>query len=447
MSVYLSPELLQKIFDHIHEDDFNTLHSIILVNRDWCRSSIMLLWKKPFNEEIFLLNRHKILPIILSFLDDERKDYLKITDERLEIPTNVLFNYLSFIKELHYEPIMRFIDLWIKEKENLRPILDFYYFFNHEKEYVAKFKVYDLNYNVSIPGKLYKPHERVAFFDAIYHVISNDNELKSFVSDELMDTRFIPFYQAIISSNPTFLDRLENLEFYYDGRFSGILEELAKISHNIKSINIKFCNDLNTKGLIQLIKSQNNLEHMSFDRFEGENLPEILKALITQAHSLRSFKLWKCEIDNNHNNCLEFLKEHRKLEELEFGYIECYDVYDVKHAQDFPHLKRLRFYDSDDGMINCSIFFSLIINIGKYLNELIFLVDLQRYPNNTMKVITDSCQNLVSLSIIIQSHEELDELIKYFDRFQKLEILKICKRNVLSMKVRGYWKNVLKISF
>ena len=53
----------------------------------------------------------------------------------------------------------------------------------------------------------------------------------------------------------------------------------------------------------------------------------------------------------------------------------------------------------------------------------------------------------MSLSIIIQSQEELDESIKYFDQFQKLKILKICKRNDFEEEKEGILKEHVKDFF
>src|SRR5437016_1017886 len=43
----LPPELINEVVKYFRKD-FLTLHSCILVNRQWCRSAIPLLWESPF---------------------------------------------------------------------------------------------------------------------------------------------------------------------------------------------------------------------------------------------------------------------------------------------------------------------------------------------------------------------------------------------------------------
>ncbi|CAI2174523.1 631_t:CDS:2 [Funneliformis geosporum] len=95
---------LSKIFE-FHSDDLFTLHSCALVNRDWCRFAIPLLWKRPF---IFL---HQYTPETLSIrlmdvycagLSNKERNYINKLLGNLEekTPSNSLFNYVTFLREL-----------------------------------------------------------------------------------------------------------------------------------------------------------------------------------------------------------------------------------------------------------------------------------------------------------------------------------------------------------
>ncbi|GBC45537.2 hypothetical protein GLOIN_2v1778777 [Rhizophagus irregularis DAOM 181602=DAOM 197198] len=44
-------EIITEILNYVEEDDINTLHSIILINKDWCQVGISYLWEKSFNNE------------------------------------------------------------------------------------------------------------------------------------------------------------------------------------------------------------------------------------------------------------------------------------------------------------------------------------------------------------------------------------------------------------
>ncbi|CAJ0894584.1 7945_t:CDS:2 [Entrophospora sp. SA101] len=60
------------------EDDIESLHSCVLVNRLWCRSGISLLWSQPFS---FVGRRaHKIIDVYILFLTDEKKEFFKRLD-------------------------------------------------------------------------------------------------------------------------------------------------------------------------------------------------------------------------------------------------------------------------------------------------------------------------------------------------------------------------------
>src|SRR5688572_30220791 len=92
------PELLNDIIQYF-QNDFSTLHSCILVNRLWCRLAIPLLWEDPFS--IYKTNYH-VIKIYLHNLNDD--DKAKLNECRIKVnlfPSNILFNYPSFIKCLN----------------------------------------------------------------------------------------------------------------------------------------------------------------------------------------------------------------------------------------------------------------------------------------------------------------------------------------------------------
>src|SRR5256885_395841 len=120
MFIYLPFEILHDIFGFIDENDIATLHSTLLVNRAWCQSIVQYLWKKPFNICPLLKNIHKIIPVILSSLNAQRKEYLRIKGSQLGIPINTLFDYSRFIKQIHFGHIHDSIQKWIVETRNFR---------------------------------------------------------------------------------------------------------------------------------------------------------------------------------------------------------------------------------------------------------------------------------------------------------------------------------------
>src|SRR5437764_635590 len=76
---YLPTECLRCILSFIEDDDVRTLHSILLLNRTWCKNTAPILWKKPFTLSAISpittpLSLEKIIPIYLSYLPEDFLD-------------------------------------------------------------------------------------------------------------------------------------------------------------------------------------------------------------------------------------------------------------------------------------------------------------------------------------------------------------------------------------
>src|SRR6201999_2324060 len=92
--------------------DFKTLYSCALVSRLWCRLAIPLLWEDPFSIK-FPKNYH-FIEIYLHNLNDH--DKLKLNEYGISndlFPSNILFNYPSFIKCLDTQRISNSIENWV----------------------------------------------------------------------------------------------------------------------------------------------------------------------------------------------------------------------------------------------------------------------------------------------------------------------------------------------
>ena len=97
------PEISTYIIQNLRYN-INTLYSLSLVNRFWCRLAIPLLWEDPFSIKfrgsVLLLH---FLDIYCLFLNDNDKS--KVNEiKKFELNSNLqkpLFNYPSFIKTLN----------------------------------------------------------------------------------------------------------------------------------------------------------------------------------------------------------------------------------------------------------------------------------------------------------------------------------------------------------
>src|SRR6266480_4295968 len=111
------PEISSHIIQNLH-NNHNTLYSLTLVNRFWCRLAIPLLWENPFSK-ITCNYRENLLRNFLDtyflFLNDNDKSKLKeiislSSDSNLQKP---LFNYPSLIKTMDIDRIRLHVSNWI----------------------------------------------------------------------------------------------------------------------------------------------------------------------------------------------------------------------------------------------------------------------------------------------------------------------------------------------
>src|SRR2546421_11124593 len=84
------------------QNDRKFLYSCLLVNRTWCKTAVLILWKNPL---ILCPTRNKriLFDVILLHLPEESRDILKNhgIDLFTELHQRPLFNYISFWKHLN----------------------------------------------------------------------------------------------------------------------------------------------------------------------------------------------------------------------------------------------------------------------------------------------------------------------------------------------------------
>src|SRR5215213_1586112 len=105
------PELSTYIIQNLRSN-FNTLYSLALVNRFWCRLAIPLLWEDPFsidhrkNQNIYFLNTYFL------FLNENDKSTLKEIGF-CEFEHKPLFNYPSLLKTLKCFRMQFHVGKWL----------------------------------------------------------------------------------------------------------------------------------------------------------------------------------------------------------------------------------------------------------------------------------------------------------------------------------------------
>src|SRR3954451_609502 len=102
------PEITSFIIQYL-QDDLNSLHSCVLVNRFLCRITIPLLWDNPFSITLCQEYTCYFIEVYFLFLNEDDKAKLKESygiDKINSIsPHKPLFNYPSFIKTLNTDRV------------------------------------------------------------------------------------------------------------------------------------------------------------------------------------------------------------------------------------------------------------------------------------------------------------------------------------------------------
>src|SRR3954447_8374886 len=170
-SFYLPNECIQDILKYVDEKDNKTLHSALLVNRTWCENTVSFLWKKPFNSPPSdSQNNYKIIPILASFIDDDKKKQFKIKEKDLPVPKKTTFDYPSFIRHLD------FVNLW-------KQVFRCYPRHDHVISHNELYPLQDEKKNISPIPSLQDDfkttqHKKAEVVKALYEIILERNRLE-----------------------------------------------------------------------------------------------------------------------------------------------------------------------------------------------------------------------------------------------------------------------------
>nr|CAG8476575.1 7419_t:CDS:2 [Entrophospora candida] len=125
------PDVLTKIFGYLDDRNevieikapkaFRNLKSCILVNREWCRNAVPILWKQPFHRYLKHRSNSLIHTLLLCLSYEELQD---IFDNGCHLPLSLFesidkfqsssqyFDYPSFLKSLDYFQLIKFVKSW-----------------------------------------------------------------------------------------------------------------------------------------------------------------------------------------------------------------------------------------------------------------------------------------------------------------------------------------------
>ncbi|CAG8509176.1 40_t:CDS:1 [Acaulospora colombiana] len=105
-----SQEMLIKIFKELSDSD---IFSCVLVNRNWCKTGMPLLWEDPLSWGA------PIIETYLSFLSTEQRSSIRRTGVNIPKVTNHVFCYPDFIKKFTYTELHEATHSWLIESKNI----------------------------------------------------------------------------------------------------------------------------------------------------------------------------------------------------------------------------------------------------------------------------------------------------------------------------------------
>ncbi|RIA83435.1 hypothetical protein C1645_880493 [Glomus cerebriforme] len=248
----LSIDCLNLIFNELQ--DRNSLHSCLLVNREWCRLVVPILWKE-YSWQKYL--QKKIFYTILSCLQSSSKQLLSDNDIELSSTIHLkspLFNYISFCKFPGAKIIDNIVEMVFEEEFN--------------------------------KGKVNKKNKRNLLEQELYKLfVSQCKNIK-----ELNWKTLQPL--SLFSGASTCFSQLYSLNIDIDFVNSNALYEMSQICKNLNKLIIDNCSQ-DLPGLISLIEAQRNLKSILIypNVKKGVTCKELSKALAKKGATINDLHL------------------------------------------------------------------------------------------------------------------------------------------------------------
>ncbi|CAI2174256.1 6620_t:CDS:1 [Funneliformis geosporum] len=241
-------EIVLKVVEFL-ADDIASLHSCILVNREWCKITIPILWSdtfkqiKPYNN-VHSPEENQIISTYITELSDRSIVSLNGCGVRLPTQQKLLFEYSKFLRHLDMYRLKLFVRSWLyfTTRDSIR---------RYTSDQIQKMSIVLLNH----------------FLRQTPYLIS----LK-FTSSDTTE----PIISALqdIPEARSCLSKLKSLKQYYctHPAKATLFSQLAKYSLNIEHLDIAI--DSQISELLTLIFAQRNLKRLSI-RYKGAILSNV----------------------------------------------------------------------------------------------------------------------------------------------------------------------------
>ncbi|RIB14309.1 hypothetical protein C2G38_2248326 [Gigaspora rosea] len=286
----LPNECILEIFSKI-KDDKNSLFSCLLVNRQWCRNAVPILWSDPLCFPI----KPSLIETYLSTLNIEEKK--KLATYKIDIPDVApLFSYGSYIMFFETTHLRSGINSWLR-----------LHWMGYDKK-LSFITANEENIKEDITNALIKMF------------LQSSNGFKKLILNR-HDLNLIP-HPTILLDYSHGLSQLTSLEYSEDNvnneNFElavDLLTILSKICTTIQQINFSLCDNKITNSCANIIRSQGNLKCLSFSGIRNDVEINVMLLALNQSHflSLRYITLNRCNFLAANIGLISYCKNLIKL--------------------------------------------------------------------------------------------------------------------------------------
>ncbi|CAI2184022.1 677_t:CDS:2, partial [Funneliformis geosporum] len=479
--MYLPNECVECIIKHFDENDIKTLYSATLVNRNWCKISMIRLWKIPLssnssnstNSPSNSSNTHKIITVLLSFLDKESKEELKILANRFYIPKDTLnlypklqrdlkiplyhlkipdtphlFEYPKYIERINFVDLVGLVNKWVNNLLNellstSSMSLNFYlYKCLNGWEYI-RYITNQTNFRCPFIQFDKKPQEFFKFLlESLFQVLIKYSQIDTLSIINISNTQPLILqldkYLQNDDINKRLLLNLNSFDFCQtiNSRIFMKLSELVRDTITTISIfiipeGLGVDEGENMDHVISFIKSLRFLKSVSFIGYNNTNATQIILSLQKHSSTLTTLKLTLCTIDDDAIKCLSRWDHLQELIFHQLHFIFNNDLSSTIKSEDkiFPKLKILNYveYSSKNSLIAW-----IIQNNGYNLTHLDIHTNIERCIK-IFDIISKNCPSLISLTTPITEQRDFTALFSILEHCNQLKRLFIYEFNIINI--------------
>ncbi|RHZ79797.1 hypothetical protein Glove_140g129 [Diversispora epigaea] len=363
------------------EDDRKSLYSCLRVNRFWCRNSVPILWKRPFEKRI-TKKGGKIIQVYLASLNDQEKTILIENEINISTLNRPLFDYSVFLENLKYRYYIGAVIYWVMA-------------YNKHKNIRSKQK----HQIRLITTALYK-----LFMRKCINLKSMAIETKKYCL-EFPELSTFNTFNSVDPGLTKLTKFIYHVRFHFDSNFLTqtiqFIDTFSNFCTSLKYLEVMLITFpgecIVAEAISNIIRAQTHLEEIRI-LCSGNFGAHIIPAIEYQSNNLISIQINVVRLDGV---TLEVLSTCEKLENLSLGFDDVLKMENIKYLLcSNIHLKKLNILCLE--RIPSEVVCSMIHKGGNTLQYLWLCFITPEIVNLTIK----SCSNLISLTIDISTADE-----------------------------------------